>query len=285
MIRERSYGPQGGARHVARSESVLLVHDDGTFEVIAKVRSVGRFVPAGDGCALFAGFETEDKTLRLLDFDRRRFGDPIPFSSEANSYPVLIDGNRPVSFNYVNMTLSRTATHGSESRSAVLPGERTVGVGISGTFISCGRTTGTELYVFDTDTLTLREIPLIDTAPRAPLLVEHADLPGYEQAQLELVRSTLTSESKPGDGWPWKLEYVTFESFEITGEFPYTEIVGLFGIDYAPRRRFGRRWRLYNDLGDMTSPGDYVWHPLEETVAPGHAGYGKVESDDGVVWI
>jgi hypothetical protein len=71
MIRERSHGPEGGARHVARSESVLLVQHDGTFEVIAKVRSVDRFVPAGNGCALFAGFETEDKTLRLLDFDHR----------------------------------------------------------------------------------------------------------------------------------------------------------------------------------------------------------------------
>jgi hypothetical protein len=284
MIRERSHGPEGGARHLARSESVLLVQDDRTFEVIAKVRSVERFVPAGDGCALFAGFETEDKTLRLLDFDHRRFGEPIPL--EENTYPEFIAGDRLVSLNIETMTLRLTPIDGGEGRSVVLPGKQTWNVAISGLFISCGRANRSELFVIDADTGTLREIPMIDTAPHAPVLVEHAaDLTGYEQAQLELVRCILTSEPRPGDPWPWKLEELTFESIEITGEFPYTEIVGLFRIDYAPARRFGRRWRLYDDLGDMSSPADYVWFPLMETVAPGYAGHGVKESDDGIVWI
>jgi hypothetical protein len=59
----------------------------------------------------------------------------------------------------------------------------------------------------------------------------------------------------------------------------------LFRVDDRRDRRIGRRWRLYDDLGNMSEPADYVRPPLDETIGPARGTRDIGASDDGTVWV
>jgi hypothetical protein len=142
------------------------------------------------------------------------------------------------------------------------------------------------LLVIDPADLEVREVPVrIDTAPYAPeLFVPALDLATHEQAQLARVRLAFFGDSQGRAGLA--IAGVSFESVDLAGQFPYTEVVALFSIEDHRGRQFGRRWRLYDDLGRVVELG-YFDVFLMEDVETGHAD--RVLAQDGnvqaVVWI
>jgi hypothetical protein len=122
----------------------------------------------------------------------------------------------------------------------------------------------------------------IDTAPDAPdLFVPNTDLPAYEREQLGLLRAIFNRES--GGALSARDLGFSFESMDLADEFPYTEIVGIYTDDRVEGLRFGRRWRLYDDLGNIEDVGD-VWLEFHETWVTD--GYSDADADgDGIVWI
>jgi hypothetical protein len=123
----------------------------------------------------------------------------------------------------------------------------------------------------------------------APTPPEGLDLRSFEASQLAHVRSALLGGWVGADGsdTPY-IRGITFESVTLDGTFPSAEIVALFHSDNRAGILFGRRWELYDDLGN-TSPLDYATIGLMEDVEA--AGYGLPEVDDchpdedGVVWF
>jgi hypothetical protein len=79
---------------------------------------------------------------------------------------------------------------------------------------------------------------------------------------------------------------VEFDSVEIVGSFPHTEVVALFHAADRAGIQFGRRWPLYDDLGNP-QPLEYAGIHLMEDIEA--AGYGLpgleacVPDDDGLV--
>jgi hypothetical protein len=122
--------------------------------------------------------------------------------------------------------LNVATVDGLESRSVAVPGKTELDLAVSPSLIWCWRTSPSQLFVIDPTSLAVREVPVtIDTAPYAPEIVTPAiDRAANDQAQLARVRSTF---------FAWPVEQVAFESIELFDEFPYTEIVAMFSIDYA----------------------------------------------------
>ena len=84
------------------------------------------------------------------------------------------------------------------------------------------------------------------------------------------------------------IEGVEFDSVNIIGAFPRTEVLALFQAADRPGIQFGRRWSLYDDLGNP-QPLQYAEiHLMEEIEAAGY-GLPRLEAcypaDDGVVWF
>ena len=90
-----------------------------------------------------------------------------------------------------------------------------------------------------------------------------------------------------GESHPF-IEGVTFEAVELRNEFPETEIVVTFRAEGRPGVRFGRRWPLYDDLGNQRSVEYADIHLMEDIEA---AGYGLppssrcVADEEGIVWF
>lgn len=115
------------------------------------------------------------------------------------------------------------------------------------------------------------------------------DLASYETEELEKMRGSLLGgwRSESDEEHPF-IGGVVFESVELEGEFPHTAVVARFRADERPGVLFGRRWNLYDDLGNV-EPLEYAdMHLMEDICA---AGYGLpppdqcVPDEDGVVWF
>lgn len=115
------------------------------------------------------------------------------------------------------------------------------------------------------------------------------DLAAFEADELEKLRGSLFGgwRSEGGEQHAF-IRGITFESVELEGEFPRTAVVALFRADDRPGVLFGRRWNLYDDLGNA-EPLEYVDINLMEDIEA--AGYGlppmsKCSPDEnGIVWF
>ncbi len=138
----------------------------------------------------------------------------------------------------------------------------------------------------------LRELRIsLDCRPwmPSPQLPAGFDSDQFEQAQLDRLRGAflegwLTSE---GGTRPF-IGGVTFGVIELRGEFPDRAVVALFRAGDRPGIQFGRRWRLYDELGN---PVDHQYadiHLMEDIESSGGglppAG-DCVPDAGGVVWF
>lgn len=82
---------------------------------------------------------------------------------------------------------------------------------------------------------------------------------------------------------------VTFESTELRGSFPGTVLVALFRSEARPGIRFGRRWRLYDELGNPEDEWlEYADVGLMEDVEAGDGlpePAACVPDAEGIVWF
>jgi hypothetical protein len=84
------------------------------------------------------------------------------------------------------------------------------------------------------------------------------------------------------------IQGVTFESVELEGAFPTTAVVALFRSEQHPGVRFGRRWALYDELGN---PEDMEYEDIGLMEDVEAAGYGLppladcVPDAEGITWF
>jgi hypothetical protein len=122
--------------------------------------------------------------------------------------------------------------------------------------------------------------------PQSPVGVDPAT---YSAEQCERLRDSLVRGWRDQHGARVPLiRRVAFESVELDGDFPRTRIIALFRHEERPGVRFGKSWRVFNDLGQLGWL-DYVdINLMEQIEASGH-GLPPLErcvpDAAGVVWF
>ncbi len=138
---------------------------------------------------------------------------------------------------------------------------------------------------------TVRQVPLaVDCAHLAPEPTPPAglDLAAYERRTADDLRTVLTGGwvDDAGGSEPY-IDGVTFDDVRLEGTFPDAAVVALFHAEGYPGVQFGRRWRLYDDLGDPEEL-EYADYLKEDVEAAGH---GLPPPEDcvpdgaGIVWF
>jgi len=149
--------------------SLVLLHEDDSFEVIGKLRLPKQFLSMGSGCALQAAFDTNEVEIRRLDFAGRRFGDPVLNHYPWNMGVVFVDDVVIVELEQ-NWSLTFTTLNSGEQRTASLPGEFGRHFAVSSSHIWNWTKDPPVLMVSDPRTLESRRFPLpMDTRPNAPI--------------------------------------------------------------------------------------------------------------------
>jgi hypothetical protein len=151
--------------------------------------------------------------------------------------------------------------------------------------------TGPELVCVEA-TGEVRRVPIdLDCRAHAPpaTIPDGLDVDRFETAQVELLRGDLFGTWIDDDGrqYPF-IDGVEPVSVDLRLAFPSTQVVVLFRAATHPGVLFGRRWDLYDDLGNPESL-DYAELGLKEDVEA--AGYGLPPPDastpdpDGIAWF
>jgi hypothetical protein len=123
----------------------------------------------------------------------------------------------------------------------------------------------------------------------APEKPTNVDLEQFEQSQLTSLRDSLlggwTDESGNTDPF---IGGVEFQSIELVGRFPHSHIVARFRAADRSGILFGRRWDLYDELGNPQDLEYADMHLMEDIEAAGW-GLPPVEEcrpdNDGLVWF
>jgi len=151
---------------------------------------------------------------------------------------------------------------------------------------------GSALVAIDVETGGLRQVAVdVDCSElvAAVSVPDDLDPVAYESGELDGLRGAFFGgwRSESGEQRPF-IRGVEFDSVDLQGSFPDTAAVALFHAAHRPGIRFGRRWPLYDDLGNP-QPLEYAdIHLMEDIEA---AGYGLpplencVPDSDGIVWF
>jgi hypothetical protein len=115
------------------------------------------------------------------------------------------------------------------------------------------------------------------------------DPEAHERATADRLRRAFLREdaSQGGDRTP-SINGVSFDLVELRGRFPGREVIALFHPSGRPETRLGRRWRLYDELGN---PADHRYAPvyLKEDIESGTVEIPPSElsipGPDGVIWL
>jgi hypothetical protein len=132
------------------------------------------------------------------------------------------------------------------------------------------------------------ETDLSDYMPH-PVPPEGVDLRTHEEAELVKIRDSLLQGwvDNEGRSSPF-IEGVRFESVELQDSFPRTAVIGLFQSDHHAGVLFGRRWALYDELGN---PCELTYRDIHlmEDIESGAGGLPPLEDciadEAGVVWF
>ena len=122
-----------------------------------------------------------------------------------------------------------------------------------------------------------------------PQLPDGLDQRQFDQAQLDRLRGAFLGgwHTSEGRTEPF-IDGVTFDMIELRGDFPDRAVVALFHSQDRPGIQFGRRWRLYDELGNPVDH-EYADIHLMEDVVSGDGGLPAagdcVPDADGVVWF
>jgi hypothetical protein len=119
-----------------------------------------------------------------------------------------------------------------------------------------------------------RELPVgLDCRPwmTAPVPPPGLDPDQFDRSALETLAGSLRGwEDEDGRGRPL-IEGVTIGPVELRGTFPNSEVLAMFRAEDRPGIQFGRRWVLYDELGNPLDPGYAAIYLMED-----------VESGDGL---
>jgi len=164
------------------------------------------------------------------------------------------------------------------------------------------RTWGGEVWLADPGASTLiaaapgrsgvRELRIsLDCRPwmPRPQLPAGFDAQQFEDDQLDRLRGAFVGgwRGPEGGARPF-IEGITFDVIELRGEFPDRDVVALFHAAGRPGIQFGRRWRLYDELGNPVDH-EYADIGLMEDVESAGGGLppaGRcVPDESGVTWF
>ena len=145
----------------------------------------------------------------------------------------------------------------------------------------------------DVEQGTVTEVVLdLDCTPYVPTPVPPpgVDLAAYETGVRDDLRAAFFggwTSSDDGRVVPY-ITGVTFESVEVHGEFPDTQVVALFRSEDRPGVRFARRWTLYDEAGNPEDERmEYADVGLMEDVDTGCLPpvADCVPDAEGIVWL
>jgi hypothetical protein len=122
-----------------------------------------------------------------------------------------------------------------------------------------------------------------------PGLPAGLDAQRFEHDQLDRIRGAFLGGWRTSEaGTRPFIDGVTFDVIELRGEFPDRDLVALFRAADRPGIQFGRRWRLYDELGNPIDH-EYAGIGLMEDVESADGGLPPVgrciPDETGVTWF
>jgi hypothetical protein len=297
--------PGGGSVSYERPATVLAVSADGDVRRVGSVDDNSGTVVANRGTVYLLGYAArEAETLHAIDVTGTGLGDVVD--------PGVDDVLAIVDRIAVGMVRSRrTPWHAHEDepegvhlhlvplddpgarRRVPVPDVDTDQVDVAGGTVWLVRADRRALVSVDVTSGEVTEIGLaVDCAHQAPVPEPPPglDLDGHEQAELGFLRDSLLggwTNVETGATLPF-ITGVTFDNIRLEGTFPSTAVVALFHAEGRPGVQFGRRWALYDELGD---PDDLEYADIDLMEDVEAAGYGLtalencVADDAGIVWF
>ncbi len=297
-----------------RPGTVLAISDDGTVAELGKVPSTDGTVFAAEGSVWALGCDREGygnpRTVRQVDLATENLGPPLAYLVHE---PVAVVSGQVVGLSWATHEPGEPAASEADRsnlrpvgrrRSVVLtpldgrpPREVRIAARVNEPVVADNGVVWlrhddpSKLVAVNIAEASARVLDVIfDCAPMAPVPVppRGVDLAAHEAGQLGSFQSELLGGWRTVGGSVRPLiEGVSFDSVGLEGEFPYTEVVALFHSDERPGVQFGRKWRLYNDLGDVASTEYAGIHLMEDVLA----GRGLPPEDschpdeEGTVWF
>jgi hypothetical protein len=295
----------GGYLAYERPSSLLAVNDDGAVRRLGRVDDSEELVADGRRAWLLGNDRRDRATARPIDLGDGPGGvlelDVDEAVAVVAGHVVGVEHDRRLPWEREpgaawrrGTTLAVHALRGGAPRRVVdLPRVGTDSPVIDGTSVWFAREDGTGLVAVDVGTAGVREVGVrVDCRPLlAPLHVPAGvDLDEFERSQAEALRAGLISPLVSDDGEHQRpvIRGVTVDSVELEGRFPTTSVVARFRADSHPGVGFGRRWRLYDELGE---PIELEFADIELVEDVEAAGYGLpapndcVPDETGTVWF
>jgi hypothetical protein len=289
--------------------TAVVIGDTGTLDVLGPVPGSGGTVWADDGSVWLLGFEAEvydepAPEVRELHVAQRRVGEARGVRPHR---PVAVVGRFVADLAEPNSADDPEADPARGSAVIrFLPidaGEEswTAGPAEHGHY-ALARVWGGEIWLAGPGSSTLlaaapgrsgvRELRIsLDCRPwmPRPQLPAGLDTQQFEHDQLDRLRAAFLGGWRTSEGStePF-IEGVTFDSIDLRGEFPDAVIVALFHAADRPGIQFGRRWRLYDELGNPVDHEHADIYLMEKVQSAGSAlppADSFVTDETGVAWV
>jgi hypothetical protein len=304
-------GTTGGLGYIRPCSVLIGDPRRGPLRKIGAVTDDEGFVAYADGRFWLVGygepaFEDGKPEVRAVDPEAGRLEGPLPIAAER---PVAVIAGHVVDLGWdPPLSVVRAARGaGPEPRPALRfvrarDGHVTHVVraprvdpdvcAIDGSMIWFRTFDGNSLFGVDVANYeTLGVVPRVDCSAHAPRPVAPVglDLEAFEQRELHDFRESLFGGWTAADGStrPY-IDGIAFDSIDLIGIFPLTTVVAIFRSERHVGIRFGRRWRLYTDLGDAASL-EYADIGLMEDIEAGRGVLPDIEQcepdDDGIIWV
>jgi len=291
----------GGSLSYIRPGTVLLGND-------RPLRPVGTVAETSGGIAVdgseawLLGFNRHDDVfeVRRLDLESGAISEPIP--SDGNVVAVVRGRMVALGWDRAEPDLTedeyerpkrlvRITAVGGQASDVRLPSIDDAVV-VDGSTVWFRAVEEQALIAVDVESATARKVAVhIDCTEFIPSVSvpEGIDPSAFESLELENLRGAFLGgwRSESREQYPF-IRGVTFDAVELHGSFPHTAVVAVLRSTERPGVQFGRRWRLYDDLGNP-QPLEYAdIHLMEDIEAAGH-GLPPLEDcvadDDGIVWF
>ena len=286
----------------------MVIDDTGTLDVLGPVPGDGGAVCADDGIVWLLGFEAEadDEPAPEVREVQVAEGRVEEVPGVRPHRPVAVVGRFIVDLaepGHADDAEPDAARESVVIRFRPADGGKpwTAGPAELGRY-PLARTWGGEVWLADPGGSTLvtaapgrpgvRELPIsLDCRPwmPRPQLPAGLDSRQFEHDQLDGLRVAFLGGWRTSEGGtrPF-IAGVTFDVVELRGEFPDAVVVALFHAVDRPGIQFGRRWRLYDELGNPVDHQYADMHLMEDVESAG-GGLPPVDScvtdEAGVSWF